>query len=250
MYLADEVFRSNGIRDKANISFYSGMGKIFSVDKYGAELLEVCKSRNLNVNLASDLVAIDGNKKEATFKRLAATLPAGVDRTFKVPFDIIHVTPPMGPPAFLKESEDLANADGWVNVNKESTQHVKYSNVFALGDASSLPTSKTAAAAAAQSGITSWNLIALLEGRKEGGAEYNGYTSCPLFTGKDKLILAEFDYNLQPKETFLFNQGKENKWMAYLTAELIPKIYWDRMVVGKWTGPGKYRWLTNPLNLN
>ncbi|KAJ3411406.1 hypothetical protein HDV05_002286 [Chytridiales sp. JEL 0842] len=253
MYLADEIFTANNVRSKSTLDFYSGMGKIFSVDKYGAALHNVCKDRNLNVHLATDLVSISGSQKTATFKRLAPTLPAGVEREFTVPFDLIHVTPPMSAPAFLKGSEDLTNADGWVNVDKTSTRHVKYANIYALGDASSLPTSKTAAAAAAQSGVTTWNLLSALEKGKpthDGGAEYDGYTSCPLFTGKDKLIMAEFDYNLSPKETFIFDQKKESKLNAYLTTEVIPKIYWEKMLNGTWTGPGKYRWLTNPLGIN
>lgn len=38
--------------------------------------------------------------------------------------------------------------------------------------------------------------------------QYDGYTSCPLVTGHSKLILAEFDYNGNPLETFPFDQGK------------------------------------------
>ncbi|KAJ3097559.1 hypothetical protein HDU97_004752 [Phlyctochytrium planicorne] len=245
MYLAEETFRANNVRNKSKVAFHSGMGKIFSVDKYGAELQSICKQRDIEVNLLSDLVSIDGPNKKATFKKLG---PSG-GQTTTLDYDFIHVTPPMGPPSFLKECEELANADGWVSVDKTTTRHTKYSNVFALGDASSLPTSKTAAAAAAQSGVLVWNLIAALEGRT-GGAEYNGYTSCPLVTGKNKLILAEFDYNLAPHETFFLNQGKENSFFYYLTADVIPNIYWNRMVKGSWTGPQPYRRLTNPFNSN
>lgn len=38
--------------------------------------------------------------------------------------------------------------------------------------------------------------------------QYDGYTSCPLITGYGKTILAEFDFNAQPLETFPFDQGK------------------------------------------
>jgi NADPH-dependent 2,4-dienoyl-CoA reductase/sulfur reductase-like enzyme len=51
----------------------------------------------------------------------------------------------MSPPAFLKAS-GITNEAGFVDVNKNTLQHTKYSNIWALGDSSSLPTSKTAAA--------------------------------------------------------------------------------------------------------
>lgn len=49
-YLAEELFRKNGVRDKTSVQFHSGMGKIFAVDKYAAELTEVCKKRDIDVS--------------------------------------------------------------------------------------------------------------------------------------------------------------------------------------------------------
>jgi sulfide:quinone oxidoreductase len=62
-------------------------------------------------------------------------------------FDMLHVTPPMGPTDVVKQATKLVDDAGFVKVKKETLQHVDYPNVFALGDCSSVPTSKTAAAA-------------------------------------------------------------------------------------------------------
>lgn len=141
-----------------------------------------------------DLVALRPEKKQAVFVNLG---PAGGE--FIIDYDMLHVTPPMSPPDFIKNSE-IADSAGWVDVNKETTQHVKFNNIFSLGDSSSLPTSKTAAAAAAQSGVTSQNLLNLIQ-NKPLSATYDGYTSCPLVTGVNKLILAEFSgYTGKPLE--------------------------------------------------
>jgi sulfide:quinone oxidoreductase len=96
----------------------------------------------------------------------------------------------------------------FVDVNKETLEHVKFKNVFSLGDASSLPTSKTAAAVASQSGVLVNNMLHSM-GKSSGTQLYDGYTSCPLITGKNKLILAEFSgYSGQPMETFPVDQGE------------------------------------------
>lgn len=58
---------------------------------------------------------------------------------------------------------------------------------------------------AAQSNVVMCNLKSLIE-KKSLDANYNGYASCPLVTSYNKCILAEFDYNLNPMETFPFNQ--------------------------------------------
>jgi len=83
---------------------------------------------------------------------------------FCLQYDFIHVTPPMGPYPVLKNSP-LTDDAGFVNVHKETCQHVEYPNIFSLGDCSNLPNSKTAAAVAAQSEVVRGNLTSAVEGK-------------------------------------------------------------------------------------
>jgi len=123
-------------------------------------------------------------------------------------FDLLlHVAPPMSAPDFIKHSP-LADRAGWVEVDKSTTQHLCFRNIFSLGDASNLPTSKTAAAVRKQAPVLADRLFAEID-RQKSQAVYNGYTSCPLVTGYGRLILAEFDYECKPTETFPFDQSKK-----------------------------------------
>jgi sulfide:quinone oxidoreductase len=70
---------------------------------------------------------------------------------------------------------------------------------------------------------------------------YDGYSSCPLVTSNKTCILAEFDYNLQPLETFPIDQAKERRSMFYLKRDILPFIYWNIMLTGLWNGPGAFR---------
>ena len=70
-------------------------------------------------------------------------------------------------------------------------QHSKYKNVFGIGDCTNVPTSKTAAAAAAQFLVLRDNLDALMDTGRVGAAKYDGYTSCPLITKKDACMFME-----------------------------------------------------------
>lgn len=63
-------------------------------------------------------------------------------------------------------------------------------------------------------------------------AHYNGYSSCPVVTGYGRLVLAEFDYDGNPTETFPFNQAKERWSMYQLKAHLLPALYWHGMLKG------------------
>lgn len=232
MYLAEDYFRKHGLRDKTRVVYYCATPTIFSAPKYAAALMEqVVKPRGIEVFFKHNLVELRADAKEAVFKN------ADTGENVVQPYDMIHVVPPMSAPDFIKRSP-LASEGGWVDVSKETTQHVRYPNVFSLGDASSLPTSKTAAAIRAQAPVLVANLLSVMNGGQP-LMTYDGYTSCPLITGYGKLILAEFDYDLKPKETFPFDQGKERYSMYLLKRYAIPVIYWDGLLKGhKWPRPG------------
>jgi len=234
MYIAEQTFRDAGI--KANIHYFSSLPVIFGVKKYADALWEVVKGRNINVHLRHNLVEVKPETKEAVFENL------DTNEKTTVPYDFLHVTPPMAPPAPLADNKDLADAAGFLDVNKETLQHTKYSNIFGLGDCTNVPSSKTAAAVAAQLGILRKNLTAAMED-KPLEAKNDGYTSCPLVTGKDKVILAEFDFQAppQPLETFPVNQAKERWSMYQLKAHLMPSLYFHGMIKGWWEGPRLFR---------
>ncbi|MEO8235273.1 MAG: hypothetical protein ABI549_07655 [Flavobacterium sp.] len=99
---------------------------------------------------------------------------------------------------------DEANSLGYVEINKNTMQHASFQNVFALGDCTNPPCSKTGAAIRKQAPVVVENLLAMMD-KKIGTAEYDGYSACPIPTEYRKLMLAEFDYSNKPKMTFLFN---------------------------------------------
>ena len=75
------------------------------------------------------------------------------------------------------------------------------------------------------------NLISLIAG-KELTAKYNGYSSCPIVVGYGKLILAEFDYDTKPVETFPFDQSKPRWSMWILKKYILPWLYWHKILKG------------------
>ncbi|CAF4992092.1 unnamed protein product, partial [Rotaria sp. Silwood1] len=70
---------------------------------------------------------------------------------------------------------------------------------------------------------------------------YDGYTSCPLLTGYDKCILAEFDFDGQPLETLPIDQGKERRISYILKKDIMPAMYWNMLIKGTWNGPAAFR---------
>jgi len=128
---------------------------------------------------------------------------------------------------------DPAVPAGYVKADKHTLVHPGWPNVFTLGDVANLPTSKTGAAARKQSPVLVANLTAAMGGRPA-AARYNGYTSCPLVTSRNRMLLAEFDYDLKPTPSIpLINTMKPRYDMWLLKRYGLPALYWHLMLRGR-----------------
>ena len=222
MWLAEEHLRHRGVRDQVEVSYAIAGAKIFGVAKYRQALEGLVRERGIVTRFGHDLISVDPERKIARFRR-------GED-TVEFDYEMMHVTPPQSAPDFIRRSP-LADEAGWVEVDKHTTQHLRFPEVFSLGDCSSLPCAKTGAAVRKQAPVTVANLLAHRDGQPL-SASYDGYSSCPLVTGVGQVILAEFDYEGRPCESFPFNQAKPRYSMYALKAYALPELYWNGMLRG------------------
>lgn len=225
MYLAEEHFRRAGVRKKCRVIFASATPRIFAVDRYARTLEKIVEERGIETRFKHELIKLYPDSHQAIFRKLEG------GEEVVIRYDMIHVTPPMGPPDFIASSP-LADSDGWVDVDKHTLRHKRYPEVFGIGDASNLPTSKTGAAIRKQAPTLVENLLSVLRGGSP-VASYDGYTSCPLVTGYNSLVLAEFDYEKKPAESFPFDQSKERYSMFLLKKVGLPSLYWHGMLRGR-----------------
>lgn len=226
MYLSSDYFKKH--HKAADVQFWSGGTRVFGVEKYEKTLKKVIQRYGIKTQLFVQLVEIDGPAKKAKFLGLGE---ANKGQEYWVEYDMIHVTPPQSAPDFIQKST-LANAAGWVEVDKHSLQHNRFPNVFSCGDVAGIPVSRTGAAIRKQAPVLVANLLALMKG-EELKAIYNGYSSCPIVTGYGKLVLAEFDYDNVPTETFPFDQSQERWSMYQLKTKILPWLYWNEILPGR-----------------
>ena len=227
--MADDHFkRKSGVGVNTTVMFCTAGSKMFGAPAYNVTLEKVVKRRGIKPKFRHNLKEIKADTQEAIFE---VTTESGVEEV-NIHYDMIHVAPPMSAPDFIKQSP-LANQQGWVDVNPETLQHNRYRNVFAAGDASSLPTSKTAAAARKQAPVLVQNLLLQMKNQPL-THRYDGYTCCPLITGYHSAIMAEFDYTGHPSPSFPLDPTKERYSMFLAKAYVLPWIYWNRMLKGAW----------------
>lgn len=233
MYLACDYWRRAGLLGDIHVEFRNAGAVLFGVADYVPALMEYVEKYSIHLELGNNLIAVDGPAQQATF--------ACADGDVTVGFDMLHVVPPQVAPQFLADSP-LAAASGFTDVDPHTLQHVRYPNVFGLGDAGSMPNAKTAAAARKQAPVVAVNALRQLDGRGP-TAGYDGYGSCPLTVERGKIVLAEFAYGgkLAPSfPTWLIDGTRPARLSWMLKADALPWIYWHGMLKGReWlAGPG------------
>lgn len=188
--LRDRLLKA-GTLGASKISFQSALGNVFSVKVVNDNVLERWKALGIDVEYSRKLTAIDIGARRATFAS-----PEGLKQ--EMPYDFIHVVPPMRAPDAVKNSdlswkEGPFAAGGWLEVDKNTLQHRRFSNVFGIGDINGTPRGKTAATIKKSAPLVAHNLVQVIAGR-QADEIFDGYTSCPLITREGSAMLVEFDY--------------------------------------------------------
>lgn len=232
MWLALDHWKKQGVRGDIPISYATALAGMFAVPKYSQVLEQLRKERDVEGLFGHNLTSIEGS---------TATFTQASGEKVTRPFSFLHVTPPQGPLSFIRNSPLADPTSGFVSVDQHTTQHTKYANVWSAGDSSSLPTSKTAAAITAEAPVLVANLIRAVLGGQGEEARYDGYTSCPLLTEYGKVLLAEFKYGGEPKETFNnllgIDQAQPSRAFYHLKKDFFPWVYYNSYVKGTWAGP-------------
>lgn len=253
MYLAEEYFRKSGVRDKTNVVFATPGTVIFGVPDFAKTLNKIIHDRNIIFKPFYAPIKIDSKEQMIYFKYIKPdesnfTIKEGnvigeelsEESVIKVKYDMLHLAPPQAAPKFIRESivsiQDGANK-GWIDVDKHTLQHLRFPNIFSLGDVAALPTAKTGAAVRKQAPVVVDNLLKMIETQHIGSESYNGYSSCPLVTGYSKMVLAEFKYdNVRDSDPLIskfVDTTKEQYSMWLLKKYGLPFMYWNLMLKGK-----------------
>ncbi|WP_076070553.1 bifunctional protein tyrosine phosphatase family protein/NAD(P)/FAD-dependent oxidoreductase [Sphingomonas montana] len=235
MYLSCDEWAKRGVLETIDVGFHNAGPVLFGVKDYVPALMSYVDRYAIDLNFGSTLVAVDGPTRTATFREKAGEVTRR--------FDMLHVTPPQKPPTFIADSA-LADAAGYVDMDPMTLRHVRYPNVFGLGDAGSTPNAKTAAAVRKQAPVVAVNLLATLAGEPL-VAGYDGYGSCPLTVEKGRIVLAEFGYGgkLLPSFPKWLIDGKQPQRLPWLLkSAALPWIYWNGMLKG-------HEWLVAPQPL-
>ena len=228
-FLIDDIGRRAGNSGAMNMVYAAPQSSLFGVPIVAEKVRMLFADRGIGTMMNRTLTAIDAGAKRATFDTGTGTEV--------VDYDYLHVIPPQRAPDFVRQS-GLAWADkwtdqGWIEVDKATLRHLRYPEIFALGDVAGVPKGKTAASVKWQVPVVEDHLVSAIEGRA-GTETYDGYTSCPLITRVGRAMLVEFDYhdNLVPSFPGVI-APLEELWISWLMKEVALKATYNAMLRGR-----------------
>ncbi len=229
-FITDDVLRRRGNRDKAELLYACPQGVLFSVPIVAEKVRMLYGERGIETRFRHTLRAIEPGRKVAIFETEAGMT--------EIPYDFINVVPPMRAADAVRNSplpwqEGNWAADGWIEVNRDNLRHVRYPNVFAVGDVAGVPKGKTAASVKWQVPVAVDHLVQEIAGG-ESKEVFNGYTSCPLITRIGRAMLVEFDYkdNLVPSFPGVI-APLEELWISWVMKETALKPTYVAMLRGQ-----------------
>lgn len=228
-FLIEDRLRRADHRGKAEITYAAPQSTLFGVPIVSEKVRMLFGDREIASAYQHRVKAIEPGAKRVTFDT--------PDGDQEMDYDYIHLIPPQRAPEVIRQS-DLSWADqwtdqGWVECDKFTLRHLRYPEIWALGDVAGVPKGKTAASVKWQVPVVEDQIVSALAGT-EPSETYNGYTSCPMITRIGRAMLVEFDYdnNLTPSFPGII-PPLEELWISWLMKEVALKATYNAMLRGK-----------------
>ena len=225
-FLADSWFREKGMRAGVEIVYVTPLDGAFTKPVAARHLGEMLASRGIELETDFYIERVDGTERKIV----------SFDER-EVPFDLL-VTVPLNMGAEFVSRSGLGNELNFVPVDHGTFLSKAHDNIFAIGDAADLPTSKAGSVAHFAVEVFAENFLAHIDGR-EMEAKFDGHANCFVESGDGKALLIDFNYDVQPlpgkypvpgigpfsllKETEINHAGKMMfKW-----------VYWNALLPGR-----------------
>lgn len=215
-FMFDWVLRQKGIRQKTELHYISPLPRVFPIESVATVTAPMLEERGYHIHTFFNVESVDPGKKE---------LVSLEGET--IPFDLLVLVPPHKGADVVTRS-GLAESGGWVPTDRHTLKVEGPDGIYAIGDATNLPISKSGAAAHFEGEIVAGNIVQELRGEKP-SHQYNGHVMCFLESGNNRATILNFDYEHPPKPpapSVLWHMGKL----------VMNKSYWYMVPKGRLPG--------------
>ena len=229
MYLACDYWQEQGVLDKIRVVMVQPYPTVFGVPEVDRELDRKIAEYGIELWTNSELVSVDAAGQTANIRNVET----GEQESLH--YDVLNAVPPQSAPDWLKATDLPAAGDkgGFVEVDRQTLRHLRYPNVWSLGDAAGTTNSKSGGSLRKQTKVLAKNLVAARKG-KPLRAKYNGYSVCPFTVSRDTVVFAEFDDRYRPMPTSpRVPTWNESKLSWVVDRDIFPQVYWNLILKGR-----------------
>lgn len=229
MYLACDYWREQGVLQDIRVIMVQPSPTVFGVPGVDDELNRKVAEYGIELRLNSELVSVDAAAQTALIRNNAA------GSSEELRYDVLNAVPPQSAPDWLKATALPAPEDsgGFVEVDPQTLRHVRFPNIWSLGDAAGTSNSKSGGALRKQTKVLAKNLIAARKGAPL-PEKYNGYSVCPFTVSRSTVVFAEFDAGYRPMPSIpKIPTWKESRASWVVDRDVFPRVYWNLILKGR-----------------
>jgi sulfide:quinone oxidoreductase len=213
-FLLDDYLRSRGIREESEIKLLSPLNRAFTIETTSKLVQPILAERGIELTGFFNVESVDP---------IARTVTSLEGET--VSYDLLVLVPPHRGQKVIEDS-GLGDERGWVPVDKNTLKHAKFDSVWAIGDATDIPISKSGSVAHYEATVVAQEIVAAAKGEAPPSHVYDGKVMCFLETGQGQATTIRFDYDHPPK-----SPTPARRW--HWAKTLFNKTYWHTVPQGR-----------------
>ena len=213
-FLLDDYLRARHVRDKSAIKLLSPLNRAFTIE---------ATSKLVQPILAERGIELTGFFNVETVDPIAKTVSSLEGETMV--YDLLVLVPPHRGQKVIEES-GLGDERGWVPVDKNTLKHTRVEHIWAVGDTTNIPISKSGSVAHYEASVAAAGIAAAVRGEAPPNHVYDGKVMCFLETGQGQATTIRFDYDHPP-----VSPTPARRW--HWAKTLFNKTYWHTVPQGR-----------------
>ena len=213
-FLLDDYLRARGIREQCEIKLLSPLNRAFTIETTSTLVQPILAERDIELCTFFNVETVEPETR---------TVNSLEGESFE--YDLLVLVPPHRGQNVIEDS-GLGDERGWVQVDKKTLKHEKFDRIWALGDATDIPISKSGSVAHYEAPTVAEQIAAAVKGEPPPARVYEGRVMCFLETGQGRATTIRFDYEhpaRSPRPARVWHWGKA----------LFNKAYWHTVPQGR-----------------
>ena len=213
-FLLDDYLRARGIREKTQVKLLSPLNRAFTIEATSKLVQPILAERDIELTGFFNVESVDP---------ISRTVTSMEGET--VEYDLLVLVPPHRGQKVIEDSH-LGDERGWVPVDKHTLKHTSFDDIWAIGDATSIPISKSGSVAHYEANVAAAEIVAVVKGEAPPLHVYDGKVMCFLETGQGRATTISFDYDHLP-----VSPAPARRW--HWAKAIFNKTYWHTVPQGR-----------------